>query len=164
MKKVLQCVWLKRSIINSKPKILISACLLGKYVRYDGKIKSYDLSILKDYELIPCCPEVDGGLPTPRAASEIQNDGTVVNTEGKDVTSEFNKGALIALKLAKLHNINIAILKSKSPSCSNKMIYDGTFSGSLKQGKGITVKLLEKHGIKIFDEKVLEHNLPITLF
>jgi uncharacterized protein YbbK (DUF523 family) len=68
------------------------------------------------------------------------------------------------LKLAKLHNINIAILKSKSPSCSNKMIYDGTFSGSLKQGKGITVKLLEKHGIKIFDEKVLEHNLPITLF
>jgi uncharacterized protein YbbK (DUF523 family) len=152
MKRVLQCVWLERSIINSKPKILISACLVGRRVRYDAKIKSYDLDKFSSYELIPCCPEVDGGLSTPRPPSEIQPDGKIINTQGKDVSNAFNKGAKIALDLAKQHQVKFAVLKSKSPSCSNKIVYNGSFSGVLKEGKGITVQLLESNGIKVLNE------------
>ena len=76
-----------------------------------------------------------------------------------DVTSFFGEGAKKALKLAKKHGIKVAILKSKSPSCSNKMVYDGSFSGTLKEGKGVTVKLLESHGVKVFDENEIDEAL-----
>ena len=145
MKKVLPCVWLE------KLNILISSCLLSNWVRYDGKCKIYDISKLENYNLIVCCPEVDGGLPVPRPPSEIQN-SKVINSRGMDVSKEFEKGAQIALNLVKKHDIKVAILKSKSPSCSNRFIYDGSFSGTLKKGKGWTVKLLERHGVKVFDE------------
>ena len=95
MKKVLQCVW------REKLNILISACLLGDRVRYDGKCKSYDISKLENYNLVSCCPEVDGGLPTPRFPSEIMSDGRVVNSENIDVSEEFNIGAKNALNIAK---------------------------------------------------------------
>ncbi len=159
MKKVLQCVWREKLSIRFKIKILISACLLGEFVRFDGKIKTYDLSLLDNYELISCCPEVDGGLPTPRAPSEIQIDGRVVNSNDIDVSEAFNIGAKKALDIARFHGIQLAILKSKSPSCSNRLIYDGSFSGTLTEGLGVTVKLLEKNGIKVFDENQIEDAL-----
>ncbi len=98
-----------------------------------------------------CCPEVDGGLGVPRSPAEIQGE-KVINSIGKDVTKEFEKGAKIALDLVKKYNIKVAILKSNSPSCSNKIIYDGSFSKTLKDGKGITTKLLQSQGIKVFNE------------
>ncbi len=142
-----------------KSKLLISACLLGKKVKYNGGDNLIDLSILQDLvEFIPCCPEVDGGLPTPRPPSEIQGD-KVVNIHSKDVTKEFHKGANIALSLAKKHNIKYALLKSKSPSCSNSYIYDGTFSTKLIKGKGVTTKLLEANGVKVFSEDEVDELL-----
>ncbi len=157
MKKVLLCVWLKKLNTLFKPKILISACLLGEKVRYDGKIKKYDLSKLeKYYDFVTCCPEVDGGLATPREPSEILKDGRVVNSSGIDVSKAFKNGAKKALSLALSHDIKIALLKSKSPSCSNKMIYDGTFSRSLKEGMGKTAELLLLHNIEVFDEMQID--------
>jgi uncharacterized protein YbbK (DUF523 family) len=99
---------------------------------------------------------VDGGLSVPRPASELQKDGRVVNIEGLDVTKAFKKGAKKALQLVKEHDIKVAILKSKSPSCSNKMVYDGSFSKTLVEGKGVVVKLLESHGVKVFDESEID--------
>jgi len=140
-------------------KILISSCLLGKKVRYDGLIKDYDILLLENYQLVDCCPEVDGGLPIPRPPSEIQVNGKVFDNNGIDVTDKFNCGANMALKLVVNENIKIAILKSKSPSCSNKMVYDGTFSGVLIRGIGVTTKVLEQNGIKVFDENEIEKAL-----
>ncbi|MCH9812766.1 MAG: DUF523 domain-containing protein [Epsilonproteobacteria bacterium] len=135
-------------------KILVSACLLGHNVRYDAKLKTYDFGLFKNYdvEFISLCPEVEGGLAIPRPPSEIQDDGRIINSLDLDVTEEFTIGAQRALELVKKHNIFVAILKSKSPSCSNKMVYDGSFSGRLRRGKGITVKILEAYGVKVFDE------------
>ncbi len=159
MKKVLLCVWLERLNIPFNNKILISSCLLGNRVRFDAKVKNYNLNLLDNYELIACCPEVDGGLPIPRAPSEIQIDGSVLNDKGIDVTDEFNNGAANTLNLANTHGIKVAILKSKSPSCSNKFVYDGSFTSTLIEGVGVTVKLLEKNGIKVFDENQIEDAL-----
>ncbi len=148
----------------AQSKVLVSACLVGKLVRYDGKILSYDNKILdqliKDDRVILCCPEVDGGLSTPRSPAEIVGD-KVINSMGKDVTKEFIKGANIALNLAKKHNIKVAILKSNSPSCSNKMVYDGTFSKTVIKKDGITAKLLKKHGIKVFNEFEIDQALRV---
>ena len=157
MKKVLRCAWLKKLSINFKPKILVSACLLGERVRYDGEVKKYDLNRLENYyDFIACCPEVDGGLKTPREPSEILKDGTVINSAGVDVSRAFKKGANTTLSLALKHDIKIALLKSKSPSCSNKMIYDGTFTNSLVEGVGKTVKLLLENDIEVFNEMQID--------
>ncbi len=140
-------------------KVLISACLLGEKVRYDGKVKLYNHPIFEklimENRVISCCPEVDGGLSIPRIPSEIK-DNRVINQIGVDVTSNFTNGAKKTLMLAKQHNIKVAILKSKSPSCSNNFIYDGNFSKTLKKGKGITTKLLESEGILVFNENQLD--------
>ena len=120
-------------------KILVSACLLGQPCRYDGKSKPCEavISLKEKHTLIPVCPEELGGLKTPRIPAEI-NDDKVVRQDGVDVTAEYNKGAEIALKIAKENGIKLAILKAKSPSCSNSQIYDGTFKRNLIDGKGIT--------------------------
>jgi uncharacterized protein YbbK (DUF523 family) len=136
-------------------KILVSSCLLGRNVRYDGKNNFIDHKIFKEHQIFPICPEVDGGLATPRAPSEIIKD-RVINIEGEDVTRFFQNGADYALSLAKKHNIKIAILKSKSPSCSKEIVYDGSFSKKLIPGEGITAKLLKQNGIKVFDETELD--------
>jgi uncharacterized protein YbbK (DUF523 family) len=135
-------------------KVLISACLLGEKVRYDGSDNALTDKRLQDLELIACCPEVDGGLPVPRIPAEIYHD-SVMNQEGKDVTKAFKKGANRALWLVKEHHIKVAIMKANSPSCSNENIYDGTFSKQLTAGKGIAVQLLEKEGVKVFNETQL---------
>ena len=139
-------------------KILISACLLGKPCRYDGKAKPYERieALKKKYELIPVCPEMSGGLPTPRLPAEIK-DGQVINSKGLDVTREYTRGALETLNLAKEHNITLAILKERSPSCGKGKIYDGSFSGTLTDGNGITAELLIKNGITVLGESEIEN-------
>ena len=136
-----------------KEKILVSACLLGVSVRYDGKSKANEELIekLKDYDFIPICPEVWGGLPTPRVPSEIIND-KVINKDGIDVTDNYMRGAIETLNLARKFNIKKAILKSKSPSCGKNKIYDGSFTGTLIDGNGITAKLLMDNDIEVLTE------------
>ena len=137
-----------------KPKVLVSACLLGDNCKYSGgnNYSEEVMEYLKDYEIIPICPEQLGGLPTPRPASEIIGD-KVINNEGTDVTSNYQNGAEEALKIAKLLGIKKALLKAKSPSCGNGKIYDGTFSGTLIDGDGITTKLLKENNIEVITIK-----------
>ena len=138
-------------------KILISACLIGDKTRYDGKSNYHPLikELLQKYELIPFCPEVEGGLKTPRLPNEIKK-GQVYNSDGKDVTKYFNEGAEKALNICKYCNIKIAILKDGSPSCGSKVIHDGSFSGRKIKGMGITASLLEHYGIKVISEDEIE--------
>ena len=132
--------------------VLISACLLSIACRYDGGWREYDLKNLKEkYNLIPICPEIYGGLPTPRVPSEIVDD-KVINRDGVDVTAQYEKGAKETLHLAKLFNVKYAVLKSKSPSCGNGEVYDGTFSKTLISGDGVTARLLKEYGVKVFNE------------
>lgn len=135
--------------------ILISSCLLGEYVRYDGSENKCEdeifENILKHNKIFSFCPEVEGGLSTPREAAEIHKK-RVLTKKNEDFTKEFILGAKKALDLCKKENIKIAILKSKSPSCGNKLIYNGEFSNTLIKGRGICTSLLEKNGIKVFNE------------
>ena len=136
---------------------LCSACLLGVACRYDGKSKpnAKVLDLAKKEVLIPICPEQLGGLATPREAA--QRLGTRVVTEsGKDLTEAFLKGAKSVLFIAKLMGIKEAILKQKSPSCGCGKIYDGTFSGTISEGDGVTCELLKKEGIRVSSEEALE--------
>ena len=141
-------------------KILISACLVGDKVRYDGKSQYHPLvkELLQKYELVPFCPEVEGGLPTPRVSSEISK-GKVINKEGKDVTRQFQTGAELALNICKYLHIDKAILKDGSPSCGSTEIHDGRFTGRMIKGKGITTTLLEQNGIKVYNENEIEELL-----
>ena len=136
-------------------KILVSSCLLGARVRYDGQTKKVGSTLLSTWQeqgrLITFCPEVEGGLSVPRAAAEIQGHH-VVNIEGEDVTQAFILGAHKALALCKKHQIRIAILKEGSPSCGLSQINDGTFQGIKIAGQGITARLLLEHGIDVFNE------------
>ena len=138
-----------------KEKVLISACLLGVDCKYNGgnnRLPEEKLQKLKaDCELIPVCPEAYGGLTTPRAPSERLGGG-VVSSTGRDVTAEFQRGAAAALHLAQLFDIKTAILKENSPSCGCGTIYDGTFSGTLVPGNGVTAELLKAHGITVIGE------------
>lgn len=133
---------------------LCSACLLGINCRYDGKSKPNKkiLELSKKEKLIPVCPEQLGGLPIPRVQSEIRN-GKVLNLVGEDITDSFRKGAEETLKLAKKNNIKEAILKQRSPSCGCGKIFDGTFSGKVIEGWGITADLLRKNGIRVVSEE-----------
>ena len=140
--------------------VLISACLYGEKCRYDGEdnlISRLD-EIKKFCNLFPVCPEVLGGLETPRNPSEIIGEKVVSNV-GKDVTNEYKKGAEIALETALRNSCKIALMKAKSPSCGSGKIYDGTFSRKLTDGDGITIKLLKEHGIKVFDETQIKELL-----
>ncbi len=138
--------------------ILVSACLLGRACRYDGQSKPCDavITLSKKHNLIPVCPEMDGGLPCPRTPSERVGD-RVVDKLGEDKTAEYNKGAQIALETAKKHGCKYAIMKAKSPACSSSEIYDGSFSGKLIKGNGVAADLLIKNGITVLTEDMLEH-------
>ncbi len=137
--------------------ILVSACLLGTPCRYDGKSKpSAAVCALEErYRLIPICPEVMGGLPTPRTPSEIIGE-RVVMRNGKDVTENYHRGAKEALQLALEHGCTVAVLKAKSPSCGLHLVYDGTFTGTLTPGNGICAELLQKNGIRVLTETDVE--------
>lgn len=140
-----------------KINILVSACLLGLDCRYSGTGKYIaGLEELKEeFQFIPVCPEQLGGLPTPRSPVEI-TEGRAVNKEGADCTEQFKKGAQEAGKLAGYFNCRAALLKANSPSCGFGRIYDGSFSGKLIEGNGITAELLHKKGLKIYSEKDLK--------
>ena len=151
-------------------KILVSACLLGCECRYDAKSKACPkvLAMAKDKDtvLIPVCPEQLGGLPTPRVPSERQRTkdgeirsfmrpGAVLAKDGKDVTANYRKGAEIALDIARLNGIDLAVLKSGSPSCGKDIIYDGSFTGAKAKGDGVTVEMLKKAGFKVLSDEEL---------
>ena len=133
-------------------KILISACLLGVCCRYDGASKAHPLvlALAERHTLVPVCPEQLGGLPTPRPPAE-RRDGRVV-TQSDDVTEQYRRGAEETLKLCKLLGCEAAVLKERSPSCGYGQIYDGTFSGTLTAGDGVTAALLAAHGIPVYGE------------
>lgn len=138
----------------TKVKILVSSCLLGDNCKYNGQnnLNQKLINDLENFDIIPICPEVLGGLPTPRIPSEIIGD-KVINKEGIDVTKNFLDGAKHSLYIAKELNIKYAILKSRSPSCGRGRIYDGSFSGKLISGNGITTNLLENYGIEVYSEE-----------
>ena len=140
-------------------KILISRCLQGELVRYDGKSNPIEHEILDTWQqqgrLVGICPEVAGGLSTPRPPAEIQPDGKVLTINGEDVSAAFTQGAQQALKLCQKHHIKMAILKQSSPSCGSLRIYDGNFSGTKIAGEGTTTALLRAHGIAVFCEQTL---------
>lgn len=134
-------------------KLLISACLLGVCCRYDGASKQYEgiAELMERHTLIPVCPEQLGGLATPRTPSERQGERVVTQT-GVDVTAAYRRGAEETLKLCKLFGCDAAVLKERSPSCGNGQVYDGTFSGTLISGDGVTAELLRQHGIPVYGE------------
>ena len=139
---------------------LISACLLGCPCRYDGRSKPIPEDIRARLEkdiLIPVCPECLGGLPTPRIPAE-RCSSRVLNREGRDVTEEYERGAREVLRLARLYNADGVILRDRSPSCGTCGVYDGSFSGKLRDGMGVTAEMLLCEGIAIFDE----HGEPPT--
>lgn len=136
-------------------KILVSSCLLGTPVRYDGtgqKLVHPQITTWQQQGLIvPLCPEVAGGLSTPRAPAEISHDKVITN-DGEDVTAAFKLGAQQALQLCLLHNIRFALLKESSPSCGRNTIYDGSHRGIKIAGMGLTAALLATNGVKVFSE------------
>lgn len=136
-----------------KEKILVSACLLGQKVRYDGGDSMTDALLLLEerYDLIPMCPEVLGGLPVPRPPAEILL-GRVVTEAGRDVTENFREGARLVLDFCLEKGIRKAVLKSKSPSCGKGRIYDGSFTRTLADGDGVTAELLQRNGIEVYSE------------
>lgn len=138
----------------SKPNLLISECLCGVCCRYDGDHNRIEcLEELKNvYNLVPVCPEVLGGLLTPRPPAERV--GNRVQTKnGTDVTEQFKRGATLALAIAIEKNCRCALLKAKSPSCGYGELYDGTFTRTLVNGVGVTSELLLQHDIQIYTEK-----------
>ncbi len=149
-------------------KILISACLLGDPVRYDGQSKPVDHPLIQLWQtqgrLIPFCPELEGGLPVPRPAAEILGGNgedvlegrTRIVTRERDMTREFLTGAQAALSKALKEGIGFALLKEKSPSCGSAFIYDGSFAGNLVEGMGLTTALLRKNGVLVFSENEID--------
>lgn len=149
-------------------KILVSRCLLGQRVRYDGGAHG-PFALLERWQqqgrVVALCPEVAGGLPTPRAPAEIAGgqgsqvlDGLlpVLTVEAEDVTAAFIAGAEQALALVAQHAIRIALLKARSPSCGNLENYDGSFSGTQVAGEGVTAAALRRAGVRVFNEDQLD--------
>jgi uncharacterized protein YbbK (DUF523 family) len=150
-------------------RVLVSACLLGERVRYNGADAASGSRILEQWlsqgRVVPFCPEVAGGLGVPRPAAEIQGlggqsvlDGTghVLTRAGDDVTPAFCRGAALALQAALERGVRLAVLKEGSPSCGSGFIYDGSFSSQRQAGQGVTAALLERHGIQVFSELAFE--------
>lgn len=146
-------------------KVLVSTCLLGYSVRYDGTDAHCDKSILSQWQnekrLVHFCPEMAVNFPIPRPPAEIvAGDGKavlngqakVIENTGNDVTHRFVEGAQKTLKFAKEEKIKIAILTDGSPSCGSTFIYDGNFTGNTVSGRGVTSEILEENGIRIFSE------------
>lgn len=153
------------------PELLMSACLIGQCCRWDARQPASVVTprlhnMLTLGEIAVICPECAGGLDVPRPAAEIEPGATasdvlagrarVVNTEGADVTVQYVRGARAALALVQKHGIAVAVLKSKSPSCGARQVYDGRFAGQLTNGMGVTAQLLQDHGVAVFDENQID--------
>jgi uncharacterized protein YbbK (DUF523 family) len=150
-------------------RVLVSACLLGEKVRYNGADAASGDRILREWvgegRVVPFCPEVAGGLGVPRPAAEIQGgtgasvlDGTgqVRTRRGDAVTEAFLRGAELALAAARAGGARLAVLKDGSPSCGSGFVYDGSFAGRRAAGPGVTAALLQRNGIAVFSEAGLE--------
>lgn len=137
--------------------ILVSACLLGMHCRYDGNgVMQEEMKRLsKEHNLIPVCPEIYGGLSTPRDPAERVGE-RIITKAGHDVTAQYTKGAEEILALCKFYDCHYAILKERSPSCGYGKIYDGTFSGKLVDGNGVTAQLLSEQGVMVYGESRIE--------
>ena len=139
--------------------ILVSYCFLGEPCRYDG-CSRLDRQVIElhkaGHTLVPVCPDVLGGLDTPRAPAEVQADGRVITEDGEDVTDAYRAGAEAALKIAREHSCTVAVLKARSPSCGCGEIYDGSFTHTIKAGWGVTARLLAEAGLRVMDEENLE--------
>ncbi|WP_298091029.1 DUF523 domain-containing protein [uncultured Sphingomonas sp.] len=147
-------------------KVLVSACLLGRPVRYNGSAKTLEHALLDRWisegRVVSVCPEVMAGLPTPRPPAEIargasgaaviERDGSIVEADGTDVTEAYLAGARIALEHATRHDCRYALLTDGSPSCGGSFIYDGSFQGRRIDGEGVTAALLRQHGIVVFSQ------------
>ena len=138
-------------------KLLVSACLLGACCRYDGASREHPLAkkLAERYPLIPVCPEQLGGLPTPRPPAERRGE-RVVTQSGDDVTERYRRGAEETLRLGRMLDCEAAVLKERSPSCGAGTVYDGTFSGVLASGDGVTAALLRDGGIPVYGESQIE--------
>lgn len=149
-------------------RILVSACLLGEAVRYDGKNNKVDDDLLQQWidqhRVVSFCPEVAAGLAVPRIAAEISGgDGNdvlagsaiVIDKTGHNVTGEFITGAQLALSICQQFDIKLAVLARRSPSCGNNLIYDGSFNGTTLSGVGVTTALLQQHDIRVFNQTEL---------
>ena len=138
-------------------RILISACLVGDNVKYNGgnNLSPKIEKLLEKYELVPFCPEVEGGLPTPRHPAE-QRGEQVVNDIDEDVTENFERGAELAYNICLYLKIKTAILKERSPSCGVHQIYDGSFSHKVIPGMGVTAAYLKRKGIKVYSEDEID--------
>lgn len=138
-------------------RALVSACLLGARCRYDGASKPLCgmERLAEAFELVPVCPEQLGGLPTPRSPAE-RCGSRVLTRDGVDVTAQYERGAQEALRLARLTGCALALLKERSPSCGCGRIYDGTHTGTLVDGRGVTAELLLRNGIPVYGESQLD--------
>ena len=138
-------------------RILISACLVGDNVKYNGgnNLSPKIEKLLEKYELVPFCPEVEGGLPTPRHPAE-QRGEQVVNDIDEDVTENFERGAELAYNICLYLKIKIAILKERSPSCGVHQIYNGSFSHKVIPGMGVTAAYLKRKGIEVYSEDEID--------
>lgn len=150
--------------------ILVSSCLIGLDTKYDGNSNANELLIKYSTcgKFIPFCPEILGGLPTPRPASEIikgsgedvlEGSARVMSKGGKDETENYIKGAMETVKLLKMFPVTCAIMKQRSPSCGNSMIYDGTFSGRRRSGKGVSAAILERYNIPVYSEEEITEEI-----
>lgn len=137
--------------------MLVSACLLGANCRYNAEPKAHEgvLELAELHELVPVCPEQLGGLPTPRPPAEIR-DGRVMTRDGRDITENYERGAREALRLYRLLGCECALLKERSPSCGVCGVYDGSFTGSLREGMGVAAALLSENGIELYGETETE--------
>lgn len=138
---------------HERPAILISACLMGVHCRYDGGGKTLPEldELMRLAQLVPVCPEIMGGLPTPRTPAERVGD-RVLMRDGTDVTDAFCRGAQEACHLAKLYGAQLAVLKERSPSCGSDMVYDGSFSGKIVPGWGVAGEKLRENGLEVYGE------------
>jgi uncharacterized protein YbbK (DUF523 family) len=139
---------------DDRPVLLVSACLLGTACNHEGRHsqRAQVEALAGEYRLVPICPEVVGGLPTPRPAAEIR-DGRVVTAAGDDVTQEYERGARAAVELAMTVGATRAVLKARSPSCGAHAVYDGTFTRTLRDGAGITASALREAGVDVVSEE-----------
>ena len=137
-------------------RVLVSACLLGVSCRYDGQSKAYPLvdQLCRRHEVVPVCPEIFGGLPTPRVPAERRGERVVTKTGG-DVTAQYRRGAEEAVRLARMLGCTVAVLKERSPSCGSGQVYDGTFTGTLTEGFGVAAQRLADAGIRVIGESQL---------
>jgi uncharacterized protein YbbK (DUF523 family) len=146
--------------------VLVSACLAGRACRHDGSSNADPVvaRLVEGGRAVLACPEVEGGLGTPRPPAEIlggdghdvvEGRARVVTRDGRDVTAAYVRGAERALELARRAGATVAVLKARSPSCGRATIYDGTFSGTRRAGDGVTAALLQRHGIRVVTDEEL---------